>query len=291
MTAPRELDTGFKAVTCVAWSPDGKRLACASAGGDLALWDWPSQRKLALLKGHARRISCLSWNADNRRLASAGDDSEVWLWDTLVGNDLDRRLAPGGFVAWSPNGKRLLSSYGVRALALIDDFDEPPTRVLLHASQPLSAAWSPDGASLAAAESSGKVTLWDANSGTAIPPMLMSGDPQLPPCWCRKGSGIVVPAATKSVDLLDVKTGAIVRSLKNTQVAGMTLSSDQERAALATREGKLRVWNLANGQVESEFQVETASPLGSCWHPGGKTLAYCAPEGRVRFIEMRSYEL
>lgn len=287
-SAERELDTGFKLVTCSAWSPDGRKLACASAEGELAWWEWPSRRKLGVLNGHSKRITSLSWNVDSKRLASAGWDSEILIWDTTMNQISRKMLAPGGVAAWSPDGKRMAVSYGNSGLALFDDLAGSPTRVLLGWSAAVS--WSPDGSRLASASGS-RVTLWDARSGLASKLLVPTARLLTPPVWCRRGTALVVPAANNSVEVVEVTAGAIVRKLKNTPVASIAGTGDGIRAALWEREGKVRVWNLTDGQIEGEFEAPRSGTDSLAWHPEGRLIALCSLNGRVRFAENRTGEL
>lgn len=264
--AERELNTGFKTVTCSAWSPDGKLLACASAEGELGLWEWPSRRKLGELAGHSKRITCLSWNADGKRLASAGWDSEVFIWDTVTQRISQKLLAPGGIAAWSPDGRRIAVSYGSSGLALFDDLAGAPTRVLLGRSS--AASWSPDGKRLASA-GGGRVVLWDAHSGLASPLVVPSAGSLYPPVWCRKGTALVLPGANQSVEVVDATTGAIVRRLKNLAVVTIAGAANGVRAALWDREAKVQIWNVADGQIEGEFQALRSGTDSLAWHPEG----------------------
>ena len=88
----------------VAYSPDGKRLACG--GRDVKLWDAQSGQELRVLKGGGPSVA---FSPDGKRLASGGK-----VWDAQTGQEL---LAfKGGHadyvlsVAFSPDGKRLVSA-------------------------------------------------------------------------------------------------------------------------------------------------------------------------------------
>ena len=123
------------AVSSVAFSPDGKRLACGSAtwdstkrvygAGEVKVWDVQTGRELLVLKGHTGSVS-VAYSPDGKRLASAGQKpdgkplagagqksgpaavvGEVKVWDAETGQEVftveapaycrrpDRRLQPG----------------------------------------------------------------------------------------------------------------------------------------------------------------------------------------------------
>jgi len=71
----------------VAWSPDGRQLACASAL-TVALWDISSQRLLRLYKGHEGDVVDIAFSHRGDLLASGGWDGMVRLWEVESGRQL-----------------------------------------------------------------------------------------------------------------------------------------------------------------------------------------------------------
>ena len=75
----------------MAFSPDGHRLATASADNTVRLWDaTPANPSAQPLTGHTGAVNSVAFSPDGHRLATAGDDSTVRLWDADTGQP-DRR--------------------------------------------------------------------------------------------------------------------------------------------------------------------------------------------------------
>ena len=114
-------------ISAVAWSPDGRKLACGGSHGSVEVLDVDSRRVSFSVKPHNLPIDSLVWSSDGTRLASASQD---WTVKVIEARD----------------GAQLLTF----------PFEESnPTRV----------AWSPDGRRLAAATKDGTIQVWDAARG------------------------------------------------------------------------------------------------------------------------------
>ena len=73
----------------VAFSPDGHRLATASADNTVRLWNADTRQPLGdPLKGHTGQVTSVAFSPDGHRLASASWDSTVRLWPALASPDM-----------------------------------------------------------------------------------------------------------------------------------------------------------------------------------------------------------
>jgi hypothetical protein len=67
-------------VTNVAWNGDGSRLASASTGNTVIIWDTANWEPVTLLSGHTNQVTNVAWNGDSSRLASASWDTTIIIW-------------------------------------------------------------------------------------------------------------------------------------------------------------------------------------------------------------------
>lgn len=65
----------------VSWSPDGRKLATASADGTVRIWDATSYETIAILKGHTDRVFYIEWSPDSHQLITTSLDQTIRIWE------------------------------------------------------------------------------------------------------------------------------------------------------------------------------------------------------------------
>jgi dipeptidyl aminopeptidase/acylaminoacyl peptidase len=69
-----------RVVRSLAWSPDGRLLATASADRTVRVWDATGAGKPLVLRGHEAEVRSVAWSADGRTLVTASGDKTARLW-------------------------------------------------------------------------------------------------------------------------------------------------------------------------------------------------------------------
>ena len=172
----------------LALSPDGNRLASASADGWIKVWDLSTRTQVASTKAHHYWVCAVAYSPDGRQIASAGDDQSVHLWGA---EKLDRqhsiRCSSSAYALdFSPDGRWLAIgtgswgghySRGLGTFCLWDrSRNELVHETVTGSSLVRCVMFSPDGARLATAGLDGVMKLWDPRSGHE---MLQSSDQTL----------------------------------------------------------------------------------------------------------------
>jgi hypothetical protein len=68
-------------IKCLAFTPDGRRLASSNDDGTVKLWDVESGQEALLLRGHISSAHGVAFSPDGTRLATSDNDCRGKLWD------------------------------------------------------------------------------------------------------------------------------------------------------------------------------------------------------------------
>jgi WD40 repeat protein len=153
------------AISAVAFSSDGQRLATGTPKGEVKIWDFATQREVARFDPMDRPLACLAFAPDGKRLAGAGESSEVWLWDAATGREVIKLPGHGSLVssvAFSPDSK-LLATSSTGNHGRLWELPAGNLRATLkgHVQGVIAVAFSPDGKTLATGGMDRKVKLWN----------------------------------------------------------------------------------------------------------------------------------
>jgi WD40 repeat protein len=310
------------AVTGVAWSPDGRRVASASTDNTVKVWDTKTAQEVFSLKGHTAPVGGVAWSPDGHHLSSASSDKSVNVWDAKTGTEiltLRGHEARVSALAWSPDSTRLASASQVadtqkgqfcghlkiwdakgRTMPAADepqpaglsDPGKPSHPKMLrealsfqgHTGEIHALAFSPDGARLASASDDRTVKVWDANTGHEILTLNGHAGPVEGVSWSPDGTRLATAAKDKMVKIWDAKSGQQVLSFQGhtKAVMGVSWSPDGTRLASASEDQAVKLWDATTGLEALTLKGHTGTAVAVSWSPDSTRLASASADGTVK---------
>jgi WD40 repeat protein/tetratricopeptide (TPR) repeat protein/tRNA A-37 threonylcarbamoyl transferase component Bud32 len=275
-------------VYSVCWSPDGRRLASASADQTVKVWDAQTGQETLTLRGHTAFVTSVCFSPDGRRLASASYDNTVKVWDAQTGQEarnLQGHTGRVSSVCFSPDGRRLA---GVSRDITVQVWDAQTGRVALtlrgHTVQVSGVCWSPDGRRLATASSDRTVKVWDARTGQEQ--LTLKGHTFLvrSVCWSPDGRRLASASFDNTAKVWDAQTGQEQFTLKGHTgwVHGVCFSPDGRRLATASQDEAVKLWDVQTGREILTLKGHTSEVNSVCFSPDGRRLATASGDGTVK---------
>jgi WD40 repeat protein len=277
-------------VAAVAFDKDGKWLASGSYG-QVVVWDLKMAKPATLLTNVLGAVNDLKFSPDGQLLAVAGGQpsakgdlrlyrvSDWKLLGTLRGHD-DVVFS----VAFSPDGKRLVSASFDHTLRLWDVEKLRPIRAYTHHSDFVYAvAFAPAGKQIVSASKDRTVQLFDVDSGKSV--FTFSGMEQdvMAVAVSPDGKGLVSSGFEPGLWWWNPQSGERVKVQGGHGVAvhELCFSKDGKRLVSAGGDRTARTWDGTTGAPLKTFAVGSMV-YAVAISPGGKTIATGSFDGLVR---------
>ncbi|WP_225728003.1 MULTISPECIES: AAA family ATPase [unclassified Nocardia] len=209
---PTELQTGGAKIGHLAWSPDGRELAAATATG-IQRWriDGASADQEPSLDIGAP-MNAVAYSPDGALLAGGGEGQELHIWQRASAAPIGRLTMTNVVLdlQFDPTSTRLVVGSQALNAVLVDIADpaHPAQRSLLGAfgSFVNSVGFSPDGATIAAGSSDNSTQLFRTAAATAVVP----GGPPTIAVRTLPGTALVTSVAMAADAVISTSTDGIV---------------------------------------------------------------------------------
>ena len=218
------------------FSPDGMRVATASADKTARVWDVATGAPIGKPLEHDGKVNGAAFSPDGKWVVTASDDHTARIWDTATGAPIGQPLLHAGAVwsaSFSPDGKWVVTASSDHTARLWDAATGAPLgKALAHNGRVYSAMFSPDGARVVTASGDNAARIWDAVTGAPIGAPMHHDDSVYDAEFSPDGKRIVTASNDDTARVWDAATG---KPLGNPMHKSCTGEAGQQRCVQSGR--------------------------------------------------------
>lgn len=238
-------------VRCVAYSPDGKRIASANDDGMVRIWSRAAGKALLEFKGHDGAVISVAFSRDGTRLATGGIDNAARIWDSATGRELKTFQGHSDYV------------YG--------------------------AVFSPDGRRIATSSRDNSAKVWDVATGKETFALKGFVQPLRSICFSPNGRQILTAGWDATARVFDSATGKEMFVLKHPDaVHSAVFSPDGKRILTACWDNVARVWDVASRKEILLLKGHTAPVYSAVFSPDGKRVLTASADKTAKIWDAES---
>lgn len=264
-------------VLCVAFRPDGKRIASGGCDKTIKVWDAQTGEEVLSIQDTGEVMS-VWFSPDGQHILAGSTESTLKVWDAQTGRPILSLAGHRGIVTsacYSPDGRRIVSGSSDN---LVKVWDALTGRHLLslegHTRQVTRVAFSPDGKRILSGSYDKTVKVWDSETCTEILSLDGHSSWVTDVSFSPDGKYILSASSDKTLKVWDAQTGADIHTLKGhtRMVSSGSFSPDGKYVLSASHDTTLMVWDVTTGQNLAKLTGHDNEVNAVRFSPDGKRI-------------------
>ncbi len=262
-------------VTSVAWSPDGKYVACGTTQ-TCFLWNADTYANITTLKQDGNTVYSVAFSADSKRLLTGGG-TNCLVWDIETQKIVHTITTEGTVVSWSPDDKYIVTAGGGVA-SLWDTAGFKQIKPLAFGMR--SCCWTKEGKIFYALYGDGVHNL-EMSESKSNPPIQVGASGSL--IW-TPGRPVVAGLGTVAPTLFDSASGKMLATLEGHKgaVTAVLWSRDNKFLATASTDKTVKIWD-ATGKLHRTLEGHESTVSALAWAGDGR-IATAGDDKMVRIF-------
>ncbi len=292
------IQTHAGAVSSIAQSPDGKRIASGSVTDNaVRIWDASTGEELVCLRGPQRGVSSVSWCGDGETLASGGWDGTLIIWDLNTRRILHEVNCGTSVlaVAWRPDDQAVAVG-GFRQIEgntedgtvwIVDGKSGAQVRELTgHVGLIWSLAWDPTGTLLAAGENwQGFIQVWEPETARLVSTFKAHNHYIGALAWSPDGKWLASGSQSAAIRIFNTADWSVANDIPKShlgRVNAVCWSSTSDRLASFGLDGVGKIRDTATNSVVATIRGHQGAVTSAFWSRNEDTLVTGSSDGTIK---------
>jgi WD40 repeat protein/serine/threonine protein kinase len=278
-------------VQSVAFSPDGQTLISAASDFEAILWDVHTGQEVGRLSGHQRPVWDAAFSPDGQTAITASSDLSLILWDLASGQPIHTLTGHQAWITgvmYTADGQHALSN---GRHAILWDLTSGEALQELIPINPITAiAVSPDSQIAVSGSTTGKLTLWNLDTGSIIRELDGSTSEIKSIAYHPDGNTILAGTVDGTILAWDIPTGEIRYQLTGhtDAVLSLAICKDGMQLVSGSTDQTIRVWNIGHPDHLVAYGGHTGRVTAVIYSADGSTAYTSSTDGTLRGWDVNS---